>query len=271
VVWARHLVPLVPFGAVAAAALAASAVPWVQATAGALAIASLGSGIAAYPNYMSHLGLLAGTPARASRWFADSNVDWGQDLKPLAKRLHDLGVSEVALAYYGTADPSFYGIKGPSAYDIHSGWYAVSRTLLVGLYAHGDSFRWLRKLDPAGDVGGSIALYHVDEATAASARADQPPEVGLHKRLRDDMQEALRLLYIQDDPRKAIGLLDEIVKDDPENREAMLQRSIALERAGLRKEAIESWRQLAQSAETAGDSSARLTADAQLTRLIPSK
>ena len=42
---------------------------------------------------------------------AESDLDWGQDLQRLGDKLKQLGVKEVSLAYFGTADPAHYGIN----------------------------------------------------------------------------------------------------------------------------------------------------------------
>src|SRR5204863_295141 len=82
---------------------------------------------------------------RGAQYLVDSNLDWGQDLKPLKRWMDRQGVAEVNLAYFGTADPAYYGIRCtylngspsfvPSA-SIHAprlpGYVAISATLLNG-------------------------------------------------------------------------------------------------------------------------------------------
>ena len=41
---------------------------------------------------------------------ADSNLDWGQDLKGLKRWMDRNGVKKIQLAYFGSADPGYYGI-----------------------------------------------------------------------------------------------------------------------------------------------------------------
>jgi len=89
----------------------------------------------------------AGGPRGGSRFLLDSNLDWGQDLARLGRFLEREGQPRIALAYFGTADPSAYGIEfgklllvhdfdprvppsAPSPGDL----VAVSVNLLHGLY-----------------------------------------------------------------------------------------------------------------------------------------
>ncbi len=257
VIWARHLLPLVPFGAVAAASLVTVPVPGARSAALGLAIAAAGCGLAVQPDYMSYLSFVAGAHDRSPPWLADSNVDWGQDLAPLAKRLRALGVKDVSLAYFGTADPAFYGVSAGTPYAVHPGWYAVSRTYLAGLFERGDPLRWLRDLKPAGEVGGSIVLYDVDEATVTRVL----------ERERDEMKDALDRLYARGDPNGALTILDDLLAGSPDHYGAQFQRATALERLGRRGEAIEAWTQVRHAAAAIADVSTEATAEAHLRAL----
>src|SRR5215472_10418440 len=65
-------------------------------TAGPLLLWMILSVAAQHPDYLAYLNAFAGkTPENI---LVDSNYDWGQDLKFLAKRLHQLGVREFSLA-----------------------------------------------------------------------------------------------------------------------------------------------------------------------------
>ena len=65
---------------------------------------------AAYPNTLAFFNAFAGGGRNGFRYLADSNVDWGQDLKPLKKWMDANGVQHINLAYFGTAVPKYYGI-----------------------------------------------------------------------------------------------------------------------------------------------------------------
>lgn len=124
---------------------------------------SIVSGIISYPNFLTFFNPLFGGTSRADKWLVDSNLDWGQDLPGLAKELKKRSINEVRLAYFGMARPSHYGIKALNPNVIAPGWYAISRSYLSGWWPPGDPYAWLRKLQPVTLVGGSIALFYVDE------------------------------------------------------------------------------------------------------------
>jgi hypothetical protein len=253
VIWARHLLPLVPFVAFGAGALvAAGRHRWLP-----LSLASLCalSGLLAYPNFLSYFSLLGGGTRGADRWLSDSNLDWGQDLPALAAELRRRGIQDVALAYFGTARPEEWGIRA-HAPGAPPDWYAVSRTLLVGLYRRGDPYAWLRARAPEALPGGSIALYHVTDHVAPPVAAD-------------GMEAGLDLLYRQHDPRRALAEFDKLLAADPHHYGALYQRAMALEAAGERDQARPAWRKFLQAAEQIHDEKYAADARAHLQNLGP--
>jgi hypothetical protein len=113
----------------------------------------------------------------------DSNLDWGQDLKKLARWLDERGIREpIGLCYFGSADPRYHGIrhyKLPGGYGYEPpfassagfalarrpGWVAISATNLAGVY-FGEELReaWRRLLADAelvDVVGHSIFVYRL--------------------------------------------------------------------------------------------------------------
>ena len=130
----------------------------------------------AYPNYLPFFNLLAGGSRGGLRLLSDSNLDWGQDLPLLAAWQRSHPDQKLYLAYFGTADPAYYGIRytnvadgyseGPPAQHINSpGVFAISATTLQGPYC-GQTLgkpTWctLWKLKPFEVLGGSIYLFHV--------------------------------------------------------------------------------------------------------------
>ena len=145
----RHLTPLYPFLCLAIAPLAAHlAVRGVKRVAVAVLVASCFVSFAlATPGYLSYFNVLGGGKSGAAHHLVDSNLDWGQDLGRLKTWMDRHAVSEIDLAYFGTADPAAYGIafrKVALFFDFHperpavrleSGrTVAISATLLQGLY-----------------------------------------------------------------------------------------------------------------------------------------
>jgi hypothetical protein len=160
----RSVLPFAPFLAFwTGAAIRYFETRWIRGILIALVVTSVASGIAAYPNFLAYFNPLLGGTAAADKWLIDSNLDWGQDLPELSRELKLRGIQEVRLAYFGMAEPSHFGIRTLDPHVIAPGWYAISRSYLTGWWPPGDPYRWLRELKPVTLVGGSIALFHVDE------------------------------------------------------------------------------------------------------------
>ncbi len=88
-------------------------------TAGVLIVWMVVSVAVHHPDYLAYFNGFAGKdPANV---LVDSNYDWGQDLKFLAKRLHELGVKQVSL---GSMD----GIMRP---DYMEAWYGLPAITMV--------------------------------------------------------------------------------------------------------------------------------------------
>ncbi len=132
------------------------------------------STVMVYPNYLPYFNELIGGPANGIHYLDDSNIDWGQDLKQLARyvRQHEIGplkllyrtqyLSKPAVAYYGleSVDLSFEEIKHPE-----KGWYAISAHMLQRCQLIRESdirFDWLDRFEPEAIIGGSIYLYRFD-------------------------------------------------------------------------------------------------------------
>lgn len=137
--------------------------------------------IAIQPYPLAYFNELAGGPAQGYRVLADSNLDWGQDLKRLAAALRAWGIERPWLSYFGGADPALYGIEyqrlpapPPSqpTPDYHAlnpapGIYAISASNLVGVRLdEPDAFYIFRQREPFAHIGYSIFLYRIEPAAA---------------------------------------------------------------------------------------------------------
>jgi len=71
------------------------------------------SGAVHHPDYLAYFNGFAGK--KPENILVDSNYDWGQDLKLLAKRLHELGVKEFSLA----------SLDGVMRHDYQEAWYGL--------------------------------------------------------------------------------------------------------------------------------------------------
>jgi hypothetical protein len=198
----RYILPVLPFVFVLAGRMGG----WLadrlarlkglrRAPLGALGCALIGwslwSGLSIYPHYLAFFNEWAGGPDNGWRYLVDSNIDWGQDLKGLARWMDAHGVESIKLGYEGEAYPSYYGIRfeplpswpdrwGHYLYralyppDPAPGDYAISVSLIQGRnLVDPDMYAWFRRHEPVDKVGYSIFIYHVP------ARGGPPASLGL--------------------------------------------------------------------------------------------
>lgn len=136
-----------------------------------------------YPDYLTFFNAFAGGPDHGLAYLADSNLDWGQDLKRLKVYMDREGIREVKLSYFGTARPEYYGIRYrylPSSMIMDPqnpvrklewrGVYAISATMLTGSYLmpgqknFGEFLQVLQqRYQPTARIGHSIYIYRFDK------------------------------------------------------------------------------------------------------------
>jgi tetratricopeptide repeat protein len=175
----RHLLPIVPFLAVAGGAAAAAA--WRRGLpARILVLALLGwlatGTLRVHPDETAYANETAGGADALWRRLADSNVDWGQDLPALRDAVGRFPLRRLYLGYFGTADPRAYGLRycwissmgmvDPVCEDGGdvSGreWIAISVTNLLDVYTEKhEVYAWLRERPFTAFPGRSIALFDV--------------------------------------------------------------------------------------------------------------
>jgi len=132
--------------------------------------------ISIHPDQLAYFNEIVGGPDNGYRYLADSNIDWGQDLKGLKRYMDEHGIERIYLAYFGFSDPGYFGIKYDylPSYAIMNpvtskkevrleGWFAISATMLEGVYlADRDLYGLFRRLRPVGNVGHSILIYRLE-------------------------------------------------------------------------------------------------------------
>ncbi len=130
------------------------------------------STIAAFPYYLSYYNILGGGLANGYKIAADSNYDWGQDLKRLKNFTRNNKIENIAIDYFGGGSLKYYfGDKfepWQSNKGQPNGWLAVSATFLqssIGKPVKGfvinpeDSYSWLKNKTPVARAGTSIFIY----------------------------------------------------------------------------------------------------------------
>ncbi len=178
----RHVLPIYPFliviGAVGAQALLALR-PRFRALLTVIAVAATLEAAWAYPDPLTFFNVLGGGPRNGFHALADSNIDWGQALKPLSTWMRDHRVGRINLAYFGTAEPKYYGMNthyiwGTIAADVGPaqqgppelpGYVAMSATLVDGVpydTTLREFYRPFRSRVPVADIDGSIKVYWME-------------------------------------------------------------------------------------------------------------
>jgi hypothetical protein len=104
---------------------------WMAAAFGALLVWFAGSSLWSHPDYLAYFNELAGS--HPENILVDSDLDWGQDMKRLANRLHEAGATEVwfepmvAAAY--ERESGMPPIRRMNLVAPMPGWNAVSLTM----------------------------------------------------------------------------------------------------------------------------------------------
>jgi 4-amino-4-deoxy-L-arabinose transferase-like glycosyltransferase len=100
--------------------------PWVI---GCLLVWMVADSVLAHPDYLAYFNPLAS--GHSEQVLIDSDLDWGQDMKRLAKRLHAVGARDVTLTPFAPSDlaaegfPPVLPAKPPGS---SPGWNALSLT-----------------------------------------------------------------------------------------------------------------------------------------------
>jgi hypothetical protein len=128
----RYLLPLAPLALVWVSALAERgarwcAFAWLGVLGQALAVGSV------HPHELTYFNAIAGGPKGGRFILADSNLDWGQGLKSLARlQREDPRFRDLTLYYFGDTDPHLYGVTGQCyTIDAGSAHPSLPRTLTV--------------------------------------------------------------------------------------------------------------------------------------------
>ena len=196
----RHILPVyIPLFVIVAVVTvkrlrALQATHWRKLSAAVFALLLVwyaGSTLSQHPNYLSYFNELIGGPQNADKYFSDSSVDWGQDLKRLKTYVADHPqINHIAIDYFGGGVPAYYfcdrkkdatGHIIPTAagydcsmsvmeewhsqYGEYTGQYiAVSETFLENDKYYTElndtpGYQYLRDRTPIAKIGNSIYLY----------------------------------------------------------------------------------------------------------------
>ncbi|MGH9239723.1 MAG: tetratricopeptide repeat protein [Vicinamibacterales bacterium] len=197
----RHVLPVFPFLLLLAVG-GAGALLTARRPIGAITIVAItafwgGTYAAVYPHTLTFFNVFVGGPQNGFKYLSDSNLDWGQSLKALKKWMDNAGVAHVNLAYFGSADPAYYGIDcthlpGAPTFALPlitkprlPGYVAISATVASGVYLSPSwrlFYRGFRDQTPVATIGNALHVYWVEhwpEAADAQSTADLEAHAGL--------------------------------------------------------------------------------------------
>ncbi|GAC1600387.1 MAG: phospholipid carrier-dependent glycosyltransferase [Candidatus Saccharimonadales bacterium] len=144
-----------------------------------------------FPNYISYFNEAIGGPGQSHKYFTDSSLDWGQDLKRFKIYVDQHPeINKIAIDYFGGGVPAYYFclreydsaaqlvaaadgydctnsriVEWHAQYGAYTGQYiAVSETYLendpyyANLY-HQPGYDYLRSREPMAKIGNSIFIF----------------------------------------------------------------------------------------------------------------
>jgi hypothetical protein len=126
-----------------------------------------GSSLWIHPDYLAYTNELAGS--EPEKVLADSDLDWGQDINRLSRRLREAGAREVFLSLFNNAkyaeEHGFPPAYGALPQTPMPGWNAIGvsslKTRRMNLWlTHPEITPWPERYKPLERVGKTILLYY---------------------------------------------------------------------------------------------------------------
>jgi hypothetical protein len=253
----RHILPIYPFVLLIATAGVQDLLRRRRAVARTAVVVCalfwLGEFAHTYPHTLTFFNLLVGGPANGFKYLADSNLAWGGNLKLMKQWMDGQGISQINLAYFGSADPSYYHVKATflpgSATFLQPqitrprlpGYVAISGTVLDGVYLPEwwrIFYRGFHQRTPVAVIGNTMRVYWVDQWPASPL-------------LPRDNAEALSvladgLMLGLDWPELAVAPYREYLRRVPRDAGAWTRLASALARTGRVAEATESLKRVVE-------------------------
>jgi hypothetical protein len=168
----RHILPIYPLLAVIAGHTVSELFNWARRRPRillvlpvVLVISVMVDALKASPDYLAYFNQFAGE--HPERFLAESDLDWGQDLGRLSRRLKELHADHVGIAYFGITPLDKAGLPPCTELSMNipatHGYLAVSVRWLTLEYAREKAFAWLKDRPPLERVGKSIYLYDLGQ------------------------------------------------------------------------------------------------------------
>jgi hypothetical protein len=177
----RYLLPVAPLAIVWISGLAeggirARRIAWCGLAAQALAVASI------HPYELSYFNAMAGGPIGGRRILSDSNLDWSQGLKPLARLQHERPeLRDLTLYAFGDGSAERYGVVG-RCYTVREGkpnshlpGRLTASTAYLGVSA---TLQWGPWTPYFGPLDGVKPVCYTADTTIAIYRTADVPGLG---------------------------------------------------------------------------------------------
>jgi hypothetical protein len=163
----RHVLPLYPFALLFAGATwqRFSRVRFGIAVLGVLLVLNAADVLRYAPGYLSYFEIFV-LPQSSYRLLADSNLDWGQGLLALRDYQREHPDEQISLAYFGSLDPTVYGIHARSLGENEhaTGTVIVSATALAGEYlTDPNGYRWLLRYRLIATLDHCLFVFRVED------------------------------------------------------------------------------------------------------------
>ena len=158
----RHLMPIYPVIFISLGVLANLKGLWKLLPI-ALVAFSIFEFITAYPYHLSYFNAAVGGTNNGYRIAADSNLDWGQDLKRIKAYLDESNLGNNVFVEYGWNSElalDYYGIKRKPLSELtpdSSGYVVIGSSALQS-----DAYKWLRDgFEPIARITPSVFLFQI--------------------------------------------------------------------------------------------------------------
>lgn len=174
----RYLLPLAPLMIVWISGLAASNRFGRRALFAAIAAVAV-STASIHPYELSYFNLLAGGPEGGKYLLADSNLDWGQGVRLLAKlQWEHPEYRDITIYYFGDSEPRRYEVFGvsyvigataipvdlPAELSANTRYIGVSRSLAYGPWGPAGYFDQLKTIKPVAILPDhTMAIYRTED------------------------------------------------------------------------------------------------------------
>lgn len=170
----RYLIPVFPFVFVFTARIGTMLdVPTAATVVAAAVLWMVIEFVSISPDHLSYFNEIAGGADHGPEWLDDSNVDWGQGLIQLRSYLEHHPSPGFRFCYFGSFDPSVYGVHGqmieledivtppaPGTWILSSHCVARARAAMALVHGNGPE-NWLAHTAPQTVVGHAYYVYEI--------------------------------------------------------------------------------------------------------------